>query len=147
MPKLKKTKVTVTVLEHAIRRDETCIVMEMKLGEEDKVPTVKLGRDLDRALHSFQLYADTGSDAADGVFKAAQPMGPYVVGDDGGLTAMVVLARADGATEELFSSRVRTGVNGISSLLKAAGYGVRVRIRPIEQLPIPEVGPDQVAGS
>ena len=139
MPKQKKTKVTVTALEHAIRKNEACIVLEMKLGAEDKVPTVRHGRDLDRALHSFQLYTDAMTeDGANEVFEAAAIMGPYVIGDDGGLMAMVVLARAEGATEELFSARVRTGVNGISSLLKASGYAVKVRIKPVEQLPIPE---------
>jgi hypothetical protein len=138
MPKQKKTKVTVTALEHAIRKNEACIVLEMKLGAEDKEPTAKHGRDLDRALHSFQLYTDAMTEnGANEVFKTASVMGPYVIGDEAGLMAMVVLARAEGATEELFSARVRTGVNGISSLLKAAGYGVKVRIKPVEQIVIP----------
>lgn len=139
MPKQKKTKVTVTVLEHAIRKNEACIVLDLKVGGEDKAPTVKLGRDLDRALSSFQLYTDTMSeDGANEVFQAAATMGPYFVGNDSGLMAMVMLAKTEAATEELFSTRIRTGVNGISSLLKASGYAVKVRIKPVEQLPIPE---------
>lgn len=134
MPKQKKTKVTVTVLEHAIRKSEACIILELKVGGEDKEPTVKHSRDLDRALQTFRLYADTEND---NVFESAQLQGPYWVGDHEGLMAMVVLAKSQDVTDEMCSTRIRTGANGISSLLKAAGYGVKVRIKPVEQIVIP----------
>lgn len=135
MPKQKKTKVTVTALQHAIRKNEACVVLELKVGEEDKEPSLKHSRDLDRALQTFRIYADIEND---NVFGAAQLQGPYCIGDNEGLMAMVVLSRAPDVAEEMFSTRVRTGVNGISSLLKGSGYGVKVRIKPVEQLPIPE---------
>lgn len=135
MPAQKHTKVTVTALQHAIRKNEACIVLEMKIGGEQKEPTVKHGRDLDRALQTFRIYADT---EYSNIFKSALLQGPYVIGDNEGLMAMVVLDRADDVADEDFSTRVRTGVNGISSLLKHSGYSVRIRMKPAEQLPIPE---------
>lgn len=135
MPKQKSTKVTVTALQHAIVKHEACIVLEMKIGSEEKEPTVKHGRDLDRALQTFRIYADT---EYSNIFKSALLQGPYFIGDNEGLMAMVVLDRAEGVTDEDFSARVRTGVNGISSLLKHSGYGVKIRMKPVEQIPIPE---------
>jgi hypothetical protein len=135
MPRQKKTKVIVSALEHAIRKNEACIVLELKVGAEDHEPGLRHSRDLDRALQTFRIYADTENNS---VFASGQLQGPYSIGDSEGLMAMIVLSRAPSIAEEMFSTRIRTGVNGISSLLKAAGYAVKVRIKPAEQLPIPE---------
>jgi hypothetical protein len=139
MPRQKNTRVTVSALQHVAETYcESCVILEMKSGEVDGgVVTRKHANDLGRAIQVFRIYADTSDVREDGVFEVADFKGPYSVGDGVGLMVLVFLGRRNGVSVEAFSARVRTGVNGVSSLLKQNGYTVKVKIKPVEQLPIP----------
>jgi hypothetical protein len=136
MPAQKKTSVSVTVANEITGGREVCILIEMKIGADDTENVSRCMRDLQRATQTFQLHADLEDKS---VFSFASTLGPYFYNDQKNVIAIARLCPQDGVDETVLSAKIRTGVNGVGSLLRQSKvYRVRAKIRPVEQVVIPE---------
>jgi len=136
MPAQKKTSVSVTVANEIGGGREVCILIEMKIGADDAGNVSRCMRDLQRATQTFQLHADLEDKS---VFAMASTLGPYFYNEQKNVIAIAMLRPQDGADETVVSTKIRTGVNGVGGLLRQGGtYRVKARIKPVEQLSIPE---------
>lgn len=151
MPAQKKTNVSVTVADEISGGQGICVLIEMKIGSDDTGNESRCMRDLQRALQTFHLHADLEDKTA---FSSAVVFGPYSYNDQKNLISFARLHPQDGVDRNSFSAKIRTGVHGVSSLLRQGGtYRVKARIKPVEQVtipgtdggaPAPEVVPDPV---
>ena len=137
MPAQKKTIVNLTVTEHA-KGNESCLMMEMKFGKEDQTPVDDHARNVGRAVQTFELYADVNNKNI--FFAETSLFGPYAIDFDDrkGFMTFLLFAPNNESDQSAFWARVRVGVNSMAGLLRQSGYRVRVRIRPIKQLDLPE---------
>jgi len=135
MPAQKHTIVSITAARNIANGAEACIVMEMRFGGEDVSNPDKCMRDMQRALQTFQIHADVEDK---NVFRGSVMHGPYSLGDQKGVIAVTVFLPREGVDENAFSAKIRSGVNGVTSLLRQGSYRVKARIKPIEQLELPE---------
>ena len=136
MPAQKKTSVSVTVADEASGNREVCVLIEMKIGANDVDNMPRCMRDLQRAMQTFHLHADLEDT---GVFQGASVHGPYSYNELKNLVCFVRLSPQDGVDHNAFSAKIRTGVHGVGSLLRQGGvYRVKARIKPVEQIVIPE---------
>jgi len=135
MPAQKKTSVSVTVANEIGGGREVCILIEMKIGADDVGNVSRCMRDLQRATQTFQLHADLEDKS---VFAMASTLGPYFYNEQKNVIAIAMLRPQDGADETVVSTKIRTGVNGVASLLRQGTYRVKAKIKPVEQVVIPE---------
>lgn len=131
MPAQKHTIVGVTAARRGMHEGETCVLLEMKFSVGDSENPEKCLRDMSRALQTFQIHADIDDR---NTFMSSKMHGPYSLGDQKGVIAMTILVPQEGVDDVAFSAKVRSGVNGVTSLMKQSGYRVKTRIKPIEQL-------------
>ena len=136
MPAQKKTAVSVTVADEISGGQGICVLIEMKIGSADVDNSGRCMRDLQRALQTFHLHADIEDKST---FQEAMVYGPYSYNEQKNLISFVRLNPQDGVDKNALASKIRTGVHGVGSLLRQGGiYRVKAKIKPVEQIVIPE---------
>jgi hypothetical protein len=135
MPAQKKTIVSVTVANEISGGRDICILIEMKIGSDDAGNVLRCMRDLQRATQTFKLHADLEDKS---IFAMTNTLGPYFYNEQKNVISIAMIRPAEGIEESAFSTKIRTGVNGVASLLRQGTYRVKAKIKPVEQVVIPE---------